>query len=244
MTTHRTAPDSILGFITGASVNFWFMHSVFNLFKNDVDQRFNSDWLLVFGPYIHANRNQLQDQFMETGREWLFMVDNDIVFTPGDVRALHEVADERGPGIYSGPYILENGFMVCGAWNDEVPMVYHNLIQLPEHPTEIGVVGAGFTLVHREVFEAIGSGAFWPVREDGGEDIAFCWRAREAGYTPVLVPKCNPGHAKSIVAYPHGAIRNMIGDDVGLVELDEDLKELNRQALEGVPTPAGALESV
>src|SRR6185503_7875141 len=43
-------PDSLLGFITGPSVSFWFMHSVLNLFKNDVENRFNSDWLLGFGP--------------------------------------------------------------------------------------------------------------------------------------------------------------------------------------------------
>ena len=230
-------PDSILGYITGQNVSFWFMHSVFNLFKNDPENRFNTDWLLVFGPYIHSNRNQLQDQFMDTGRDWLFSVDNDIVFTPRDVFALYDEADKRGPGVYAGTYVLENGFQVCGVWNDEEPMVYHNLIQLPEHPTEIGVVGMGFTLVHRQVFEDIGPGAFWPLESNRGEDLSFSWRAREAGYTPILVPECNPGHAKSMVVYPHGGIRNSIGEEVGLVELDEELKELNREMMEGGVKP-------
>ena len=60
VSTETQGPDSILGFITGSSVNFWFMHSVLNLFKNDAQNRFNADWLLCFGPYIHANRNQIQ----------------------------------------------------------------------------------------------------------------------------------------------------------------------------------------
>ena len=231
------SPDSILGFITGPSVSFWFMHSVLNLFKNDAENRFNEDWLLGFGPYVHANRNQIQEQFMDTGRDWLLSVDNDIVFTPGDVWALYREADKRGPGIYHGSYVLENGFQVCGVWNDEEPMVYHNLVALPEKPTEIGVVGMGFTLVHHEVFLATGPEAFWPV--DGrasGEDLSFSWRAREAGYTPILVPECNVGHHKMNVLYPHGQIRNSIGDEVGLVELDEDLKELNRELMEEVNT--------
>lgn len=229
-------PDSILGFITGPSCSFWFMHSVLNLFKNDVQNRFNSDWLLVFGPYIHANRNQMQDQFMDTGREWLLSVDNDIIFTPGDVFALYDQAAKRGPGIYHGSYVLENGFQVCGLWNDDEPMVYHNLVKLPEKPTEIGVVGMGFTLVHRDVFEAIGKGAFWPVNEDRstGEDLSFSWRAREAGFTPILVPECNVGHHKQVVNYTHGAVRNSIGEDINLVELDEELKELNRELMEEV----------
>lgn len=227
-------PDSLLGFITGNSVSFWFMHSVLNLFKNDPQNRFNSDWLLAFGPYIHANRNQLQDQFMDTGRDWLLMVDNDIVFTPGDVFALYDEADKRGPGVYAGSYVLENGFQVCGVWNDEEPMVYHNLIQLPEKPTEIGVIGAGFKLVHRDVYEAVGPGAYWPLEGNRGEDLSFSWRAKEAGYTPILVPKVNLGHNKNIVAYTHGAVRNTIGEDVGLVELDDELKELNRELMEEV----------
>lgn len=229
-------PDSILGFITGPSVSFWFFHSVLNLFRNDPQNRFNWDWVLTFGPYIHANRNNIQDDFMKTGRDWLLSVDNDIVFTPADVFALYDVADKRGPGIYHGSYVLEGGVQVCGTWNDEVPMVYHNLVQMPTKPTEIGVVGMGFTLVHRDVFEAIGPGAFWPVNEEGstGEDLSFSWRAREAGFTPILVPECNVGHHKMNVLFTHGAIRNSIGEDVNLVEMDDSLRELNRELMEEV----------
>ena len=37
-----------------------------------------------------------------------------------------------------------------------------------------------------------------------------------------------------MVVYPHGAIRNSIGEDINLVELDEELKELNREMMEEV----------
>lgn len=228
-------PDSILGFITGPSVSFWFMHSVLNLFGNDAQGRFANSWVLTFGPYIHANRNDLQRQFMDTGRDWLLSVDNDIIFTPGDVFALYDEAEKRGPGIYHGSYVLENGFQVAGVWNDDEEMVYHNLISLPEKPTEIGVVGMGFTLIHRSVFEATGPDAFWPVNGfSTGEDLSFSWRAREAGFTPILVPECNVGHHKQVVNFTHGAVRNSIGDDIQLVELDDELKEKNREMMEEV----------
>lgn len=228
-------PDSIIGFISGPSVRLMFMHSVVNLFGNDVANRFANSWIVKIGPYIHANRNALQSEFMETGRDWLLSVDNDITFTPGDVYALYDEAAKRGPGIYHGSYVLESGFQVCGVWNDDEPYVYHNLVKLPEKPVEIGVVGMGFTLIHREVFEATGPEAFWPVNGfSTGEDLSFSWRAREAGYTPILVPGCNVGHEKTNTLYTSGVMRNSIGDDMNLVQLDAELKELNREMMEEV----------
>lgn len=213
-------PDSILGLITGPSVNFWFMHSLLELFGSDTEQRFNADRLLAFGPYIHTNRNQLQREFMDIDRQWLFMVDNDMVFDPADVWVLFAEADANGPGIYSAPYMIENGVLVCGPWDDQEEMVYHPMIGLPSEPKQVGVVGGGFTLIHHDVFEAVGEKAFSPIQESSGEDVSFCWRARQAGYTPVLVPKANPGHFKQVALFPHEQVRNMIGEEVNLVEVD------------------------
>ena len=216
-------PDSILGFVTGPSVNFWFMHSVFNLFKVDEEQRFAADWLLSFGPYIHQNRNRLVADFLDIDRDWLLMVDNDMVFTPDDVWCLFHEADERGPGIYTAGYLLENGVLVCGPWDSNVPHVYHPMLALPPGPREVGMAGAGFTLVHREVFEAIGEDWFTALDAVSGEDLSFSWRAREAGYTPLLVPASNPGHFKQVALYPHEQVRNMVGEEVNLVETDPQL---------------------
>lgn len=225
MTNPKQRPDAILGFVTGPSVNLWFMHSVFNLFKSDPESRFAADWLLVFGPYIHQNRNRLVDQFLEFegDREWLLMVDNDMVFTPADVWVLFEEADKSGPGVYSAPYMIENGTMVCGPWDADIEHVYHPMVALPKGPTEVGVVGAGFTLIHRDVFLAIGDNSFAELEPGYGEDISFSWRARLAGFTPVLVPEANPGHFKQVALYPHEQVRNMVGDEVNLVETEPDL---------------------
>jgi hypothetical protein len=236
----KPEPDSILGLISGASVSIWFMHSMLDLFKNDVDGRFAMSWLLVYGPYIHSNRNQLQAEFMLTDRDWLFMVDNDITFEPKDVLALFELADEKGPGVYSGPYLLENASLVCGPWDNEIEMVYHPMLSLPEKPCEIGVVGAGFTLIHRKVFEAIGENAFSPIGEHAGEDLSMSWRAREAGYTPWLVPACNPGHFKSVTIYPSQTVRNIVGEDINLVQVDEKLKTINEIMVQEAKEQAAA----
>lgn len=218
--------DSILGFISGPSVNIWFMHSVFTLFKDmKMGPRFGADWLMVYGPYIHNNRNQLVREFLTTdsSKEWMFMVDNDIVFKPEDVKPIYELADKKGPGVYSGPYVLEDSSMVCGVWDAEVEKVYHPLMQLPAEPREIGVVGAGFTLIHREVLEKMEDNWFTALTPEMGEDLSFSWRSIELGYTPWLVPQANPGHFKSVVLYPHEQVRNMVGNEVNLVRTTVDV---------------------
>jgi hypothetical protein len=227
-TMRREKPDAILGVVSGLSVNIWFMHSVINLFVQDseLDGRFNADWLLVFGPYIHQNRSELQRQFMELDRDWLFMLDNDMVFVPEDVRGIFAAAEEHGPGIYSAPYMIENATMVCGPWDQDRDDAYHRMVALPSKPTPVGVVGAGFTLIHRLVFEDIGEKAFAAIHADAGEDLSFCYRAREAGHTPWLVPSANPGHFKQVALHPHGQVRNTIGEDVNLVVVDEKVKQI------------------
>lgn len=235
-------PDSILGFISGPTVSLGFMHSVFDLFRQDPEQRFAFSMVINFGPYIHANRNQLAEEFLKTDRDWLFMVDNDLVFTPADVWPLFHEADKRGPGIYAGPYILEDGFLVCGTWDDQVMGgAYHNLLALPEKPTEVGMVGAGFTLIHRDVFAELGPQPFsslpGPDGRGCGEDVSFSWRAYEAGINPVLVPECNPGHFKFFTVYPHGMMRNVIGEDIDLVMMNQDLRSIKIEPL--VPVGGG-----
>ena len=212
--------DALVGFITGPSVNVWFMHSVHNLFKRC--RRFNADWAVVVGPYIHSNRNELQREFMVSGRNWLMMLDNDMVFNPEDVEVLFNWADANGPGVYAAPYIIENTMLTCGVWDDEVEGVYHPMFALPAEPTRVGVVGGGFTLIHRDVFEATGADAFSPVFADQGEDLAFSWRAGKAGFTPWLIPESNPGHHKTVVLYPSAEVRNIIGEEINLVLLDRE----------------------
>lgn len=232
MARDEPTPDAILGVISGPSVGIWFMHSVIGLFDADVDNRFNRSWLLKYGPYIHTNRNQLAQDFLDTDRQWLFSVDNDMVFKPKDVWALFEVADEKGPGIYGGPYLLEDSAIAAGTWDDEIEKVYHQLLRLPKKPKQVGMVGTGFALIHRQVLEDIGENAFAPITDVAGEDVSLCWRAWQKGYTPWLCPAANPGHFKSVVLYPDESVRNIVGDDVNLVKVDERMHEIIEHEME------------
>jgi len=228
--------DILLGFVTGPSVGMWFMRSVIMLFKSDPDMRFTADFIISMGPYIHQNRNELQKEFMETDRDWLFMLDNDMVFEPDDIFALVREGDARGPGIYSAPYPMENGNFVCGPWSTTADKVYHPLGMVPNVVTQVGMVGTGFTMIHRDVFTAVGADAFspLPVEEDDefafyGEDISFCWRAYQAGFVPWLVPS-HPGHTKSVVMYADKKVTNLHQGEIDLVRIDPSDKVFQHSA--------------
>ena len=223
-------PDAIVGVVSGPTVNIWWVHSLINLFRSGtMGPRFMSSWLLTMGPYIHTNRNQVQREFMQSDRTWLLSTDNDMVFQPSDVEALFAVADEKGPGIYAAPYLLEDSALAAGAWDEKVEKVYRGLLKLPHAPKRVGMVGMGLTLIHRKVFEDLGEDAFRAISSTAGEDVSFCWRACEAGYEPWLIPAANPGHFKSVVLFPDESVRNIVGDEVNLVRVGEELNALNKE---------------
>jgi GT2 family glycosyltransferase len=221
--------DSLLVFITGQTLSMVFMKSLLDVLKEDVmpdgQHRFGLAWAAVMGPYIHDNRNKLQRLFMdqaEEKRDWLFMVDNDMCFTYADVLALYAEADARGPGIYAAAYVLEDGSLVTGRWAEDDPEgAYQKAYRIDwSHPTQMDVVGAGFTLIHRDVFEAMGPDAFTPYVGVMGEDLSLCKRAGNAGFRPWVVPAANPGHFKTLVAYPERQFGNMLGDQVQARKLE------------------------
>jgi hypothetical protein len=78
--------------------------------------------------------------------DWLLFIDTDLVFNPGDIQRLYELAVKTGPGVYAGTYPLKT----------LRPKVVFN--PLPgQTPNADGVVavreaGTGFMMIHRDVF--------------------------------------------------------------------------------------------
>lgn len=75
------------------------------------------------------------------------------------------------------------------------------LYDLPERGlVECDFTGAGFLLIKREVFEAIGSSKWWSlVEEMPSEDFSFCHRARAAGYKIAVDCGLDIGHKASVM---------------------------------------------
>jgi hypothetical protein len=166
------------------------------------------------GPGIARNRNLLAGWFLQESKaDWLLWVDSDMVFTAEHLEALLA---------YEEPLIAAHALRVNPADRTTAPAAVlrqadGSFLPVkcdPEYTGKVAVDGVGmaFTLVHRDVYEAVGVATGHPHRERFaepitaemkpflvGEDVSFCLHAAEKGYQPHLAQDVRVGHVKSAV---------------------------------------------
>jgi hypothetical protein len=126
-------------------------------------------------------RNKLAKMAVETGSEWLLFIDDDHVFHPDLLhRLLAHNVDIVG-SLYLQRMLPFAPVAYSQKTEDEryIPL---NLAEMPEDGlVEVAAIGTGGMLIRSEVFHALE----YPYFEHGraSEDLIFCDRAREAGFT-------------------------------------------------------------
>lgn len=168
----------------------------------------------------HA-RNTGAAAFLSSDADWHLWIDSDIGFEPDALEKLLAVADPDTRPIVGGLCFIEGDFthdfhgglraslaptLYDWAWvepKNGMPGAYKMVTRqdwTPDEVTRVGATGCGLLLVHRSVYEKIGTwnqknGAppqIWferipgPDGEKCGEDISFCIRAHQVG-VPILV---------------------------------------------------------
>ena len=201
-------PVVLLAWIHPGTVRMEFMDSVINLTQSErsYDLRVMH---AASGPLLSRARNVVLESFMlNPGCTHLLFADSDMHFTPEAVQAL---VSARKPIVGAVYYSLEPAALLpyCTAMQKD-PETGH-LRPLEEAPTagciEVDAVGMGLTLIERKVIEDLkpDTSQLWPFAEtvvDGlarGEDITFCFRAKELGYQTWLCGDARAGHAKTIL---------------------------------------------
>jgi len=147
---------------------------------------------------INVARSTLAKQFLdETDSEWSLWIDDDMVVPINALEHLLEKAKETGAKIMSAMYYqrLAGYNPVCfrntgGDYKD------FSFID-PDKVCEVDGVGFGCILIHRSVFEKIGTDVFRFDYSSGrmmGEDIYFCKKAKEAGFKVMIDGAYKIGH--------------------------------------------------
>ncbi len=145
-------------------------------------------------PFRSGSNHPKEPFFGDIDYSYLMWIDSDIVFTPEHFQTLLDHKEN----IVSGLYKNAKGDFVCQI--DDRITAEEQAGKL----IEVFWAGMGFMLIKRGVLENINPPWFQtaPIdthdRKDvfAGEDIFFCYRAREAGYKVFVEPKVVVGHIK------------------------------------------------
>lgn len=206
----------LLAYVHGGEVRAEFMASVLSYIirpESPVDRVMD----LRSGPGLTISRNTIGRAFLESGMDWLWMVDSDIQFSPNTLPALlsHAHPDKvpiigANACVYTptgdvAPTLYE--FAKPDDASDELPKTRYMADWQPDTLTQVAATGCGCLLVHRTVFEKIDlkmpeDAGHWFAEmrigdEQLGEDISFCVRAGLCGMPVHVHTGIKVGHIKA-----------------------------------------------
>lgn len=152
------------------------------------------------GSLVYNSRNQLARRAIEMGSDYILWLDSDMMFEPDTLKRMTNIMGEKDLDILSGIY-----FRRCEPYTpvlcdklsiSEGGCDHHNLEEVPEGLFEVEGIGFGCVLMKTDVvFDVLARfhDAFSPIHAVG-EDLSFCWRARECGYKIFADSSIQLGH--------------------------------------------------
>ena len=151
------------------------------------------------GSLIYTSRNNLATMAVQKGIDYVLWLDSDMIF-PSDV--LVKLLEDREKGdIITGVYYRRvqpfKPVLFSKLDFDENGCIWEGYDNYPEDEIfEIEGCGFGCVLTPTHIFlemMAKFGDMFAPIG-GVGEDLSFCWRARQLGYKVVADPKIQLGH--------------------------------------------------
>lgn len=181
-------------------VSAQFAHSLATLTSYGVEDTQISIWFNL-GSLIYTSRNEIAKRALTEGADLVMWFDSDMIFNPDTmIRMLKHIDD--GQDIVTGIYYRRTipftpvAFSKMDIDEKEQKSFYEEYDEIPGEPFEVAACGFGCVLMRTEIFTAVFSkfgNMFSPIGNIG-EDIAFCWRARECGYKILADPTIPLGH--------------------------------------------------
>ena len=154
----------------------------------------NVSFAHVSGPLVEENRNNIFN--LAKNKDWLLMVDSDMVFEPYLLPKLIKIMKDKNAGL------------VCGMFKEGHPPhnypIYTSLDGLNRiNKEDDGVVkiegcGAAYILISGDVLKSLDN-PFKRIEKDGkkfGEDLSFCMTLKENNFTMFCDTSASVGHVR------------------------------------------------
>lgn len=183
-------------------------------------QRGQNDVALGFevGSLIYTSRNQLARYAIETEADYTLWFDSDMVFNPDTLIRMVNTAKEKKIDFLTGVYYRRKPPFTPVLFDkleidlEKEEADYSEFQDIPDGLFKVGGTGFGCCLVDAGIFLDVQTkfgNMFSPIGGNG-EDVSFCWRARQCGYEIWADPSIQLGHVATttVTAETWKAIRN------------------------------------
>lgn len=156
--------------------------------------------------YIHQNREYIVDEARKMKAKVLLYVDTDMVFPPDTfsklVKRVQDGYDIVGVNYLFRQFPLKSTFRVLPEKRD----VMKTSADIPDDIFEVEGVGTGIMAINMDVFDKISRPYFFFDEKEGygkvGDDMYFCFKAREAGLKVHVDPTIPVGHIGTYLFQP------------------------------------------
>ena|SRR3990167_8454337 len=136
------------------------------------------------GALIEENRNSLASMFWG---DWIFFIDDDMVFKPEDIEAIISHDEDIVCGLYFRGQVPHEPMAFIE--NKPIKNYISGLI------IEVDGCAMGFTKISRKAIEAVGLNGFSRL-PNLGEDLSFCQRAKLKGFKIYCDTSVQPKHLR------------------------------------------------
>lgn len=152
------------------------------------------------GALIYTSRNDLATMAIQMNADYVFWLDSDMVFKPDTLIRMMDTLKKNDLDILTGLYFRRVPPYTPVLFDqldiDGTVCYWSEFKDIPDKLFEVGGCGFGCVLMKTDVFFDVQGkfGQMFAPIANNGEDVAFCWRARECGYKIYCDPTVICGH--------------------------------------------------
>lgn len=158
------------------------------------------------GSLVYNARNNLARQAIKSEADWVLWLDSDMVFEPDLLKKMLKVCEENDIDFLTGLcFRRKPPYTPC--LFDRLDKMEHGasyttIMSVPEGRFKVGGCGFAGVLMSTDVLLSVAArfgGRMFDPLEGFGEDVSFCWRARQCGYEIWCDSDIELGHIGNMV---------------------------------------------
>lgn len=160
------------------------------------------------GSLVYNARNSLARQAIKAEADYVLWLDSDMVFSPDLLLRMMKVVEDNDLDFLTAlcfrrkPPYTPCLFDKLEVRQDGKGANYTALMSVPDGLFEVGGCGFAGVLMSTEILMSVAAkfeGRMFDPMPGFGEDVAFCWRARQCGYRLFCDSSIEMGHVGSCV---------------------------------------------